>query len=60
MLMLITLGLWNVSAFTVPVSTKETLELIKSVETRSSRLFLVGSALCVSYKRHVEVYTATH
>jgi len=45
---------------TMPVSTKETLELTKLVETRSSRLLLVVSTLCVSHRRRVEVYTANH
>jgi len=59
MSMSITFGEWNTSAFTMPVSTKETLDLTKLVATKSSRLLLV-STLRVSYKRHVEVYTATH
>jgi hypothetical protein len=57
--MAITLGLWNISAFTMPVTTKENLALTKLAETRSSRLLLVVSKLCVSYKKHVELYIAT-
>jgi len=57
--MAITLGLWNISAFTMPVTTKEILALTKIADTRSSSLLLVVSKLCVSYKKHVEVYTAT-